>query len=220
MKLPGVLWRPAADLGAVGLGILGATLRLRFQDAALARLIDARVPMIVALWHSHLLIAPYLYRRRFRSLPLRALVSRSRDGDLLARFLARFGIEAVRGSSSRGGASAVRQLARALERGASVLVIPDGPRGPREVAKPGVIALARLSGAPILPAAIAYSRHWQAASWDRLLVPRPFARCVLRIAEPLRVPRDGDPATDRVLAKDLETLLVTLASEARQEAAA
>lgn len=219
MRLPGLLWRPAVDLGAVLLDVLGATLRLRVHDTALVPLTNAGVPVIVALWHSHLLIAPYLYRRRFGSLPLKALVSRSRDGDILARFLARFGIEAVRGSSSRGGASAIRQLARVLESGASVLVVPDGPRGPREVAKPGVIALARLSGAPILAAAVGYSGHWQARSWDGLLVPRPFARCVLRVGEPLRVPPDAVPAMDGVLAKDLEALLTCLASEARQEAA-
>jgi hypothetical protein len=220
MRLPAALWRPAVALGALALEILGATLRLRVHDAALVRLMDARVPMIVALWHSHLLIAPHVYRRRFRSLPLKALVSRSRDGELLARFLVRFGVEPVRGSSTRGGASAVRQLARALERGACVLVVPDGPRGPREVAKPGVIALARLSGAPIVPAAVGFSSHWQVRSWDRLLVPRPFARCVVRLGEPLRIPPHGDMAVDRGLAKDLGALLTALAAEARQEAAA
>jgi hypothetical protein len=210
----------ACAVAAALLRVVGATLRLRVHDTVVGPLIGQGSPLIFALWHSQLLIGPYCYARRFPSLKVKALVSRSRDGEILSMFLARFGVEAVRGSSSRGGALAARHLRRTLEQGWSVIVVPDGPRGPREVVKPGVITLARLSGAPIIPAAVGYSSWWEARSWDRLMIPKPFARCVIRFGGPVRVPPDADAGAEAVLARDLESTLQALGSSARSEAAA
>jgi lysophospholipid acyltransferase (LPLAT)-like uncharacterized protein len=176
----------------------------------------AGTPFIFATWHSRILLLPALYRGR----RLRVLISRSRDGEMVARLCARFDLDVARGSSSRGGAEALRLLARALGEGTSVVVVPDGPRGPREIAKPGVIALAALSGAAIVPVAVAASAEWRLRSWDGFRIPRPFARCVVRFGEPLTVARDaGGDARERAR-KTLEAALAAASSAADLEAAA
>jgi lysophospholipid acyltransferase (LPLAT)-like uncharacterized protein len=113
----------------------------------------------------------------------------------------------VRGSSTRGGGEALRLLTRQLRRGREVVVVPDGPVGPREVLKSGVIALARLSGAPIVPMAVGASRHWQLRSWDEFRIPKPFARCVMRFGEPIRISVDADRAAQEAARKEVEAAL-------------
>src|SRR5262249_45370195 len=160
-------------LGAGALRLVGLTLRVRRDERAVSRLWSARTPLIYAAWHSRILLLPWLYRGR----RLRVLTSRSRDGELAARWVTRFGLQVVRGSSSRGGGEALRALVRSLREGWEVVVVPDGPRGPREVVKPGIVALAAASGAPIVPVALGASAAWRLGSWDELQVPRPWSRC-------------------------------------------
>jgi lysophospholipid acyltransferase (LPLAT)-like uncharacterized protein len=170
--------------------------------------------VIYAVWHGRLLLLPYLYGRRGSHV----LASRSRDGELVARWVRRFGLEPVRGSSTRGGGEALRRLARALRSGGEVVVVPDGPRGPREVCKPGVIALARLTGAPIMPMALGASREWRLHSWDEFRIPRPFARCVMRFGEPIQVPRAGGRAGEEAARKEVEAALRGLCWQVDEEA--
>ena len=203
-------------LGAPALRLLAASCRVRFAEGDAGARWRAGTPFIFASWHSRILLLPALYRGR----RLRVLISRSRDGEMLARLCARFRLEVARGSSSRGGAEALRLLARALADGTSVMVVPDGPRGPREIAKPGIIALAALSGAAIVPVALAASSEWRLRSWDGFRVPRPFARCVVRFGEPLTVARDaGGDARERAR-KTLEAALAAVSSAADLEVAA
>jgi lysophospholipid acyltransferase (LPLAT)-like uncharacterized protein len=171
-----------------GVAALARTLRLDRDERAVSSLWSRRAPVIYAVWHARLLLLPHLYRGR----RLRVLTSRSRDGELAARLAERAGLECVRGSSSRGAAAALRALLRSLREGWEVLVVPDGPRGPREVVKPGIVALAGLSGAPIVPVTVGASAAWQLDSWDRFRVPKPFARCLVAFGEPLWLPRDAD----------------------------
>jgi hypothetical protein len=132
---------------------------------------------------------PYFYGRR----RVYALTSRSRDGEVLSRFVQGFGVRVVRGSSSRGGARALRTLARLVrEEGAEVLVVPDGPRGPRHVAQPGAVLLARMTGAPVVPVSFAAAPRTVLRSWDAFLVPHPFARAVAVFGHPIQVPPDAD----------------------------
>src|SRR2546429_3550367 len=120
------------------------------------------------------------------------LASRSRDGEIVSRYVARFGLATIRGSSSRGGAGALRQLVATVRAGEDVAVVPDGPRGPRRQLQPGVVTLAALTGAPIVPLAFAARPARRLASWDEQLVPWPFARSVLVLGETIAVPRDAD----------------------------
>jgi lysophospholipid acyltransferase (LPLAT)-like uncharacterized protein len=164
--------------------LLVGTLRVRRDDSAVAALIEARAPMILVMWHARIVVLPVVYGRR---VAMRALVSRSLDGELTARYLEHLGIGAVRGSSGPSGAAGLRALARVLAEGVSVIVVPDGPRGPREVLKPGVIALARRTGVPIVPVAVGALREWRLRSWDGFRIPKPFSPCVVRAGAPIAI---------------------------------
>jgi lysophospholipid acyltransferase (LPLAT)-like uncharacterized protein len=174
---------------------LGMTLRLTVEGVAqIAPLWHSGRPVIYALWHGQLLMVPWL-NARLRvagARPARVLASRSRDGELVTRYVQQFGIEVIRGSTSRGGAGAVRVLLAALQAGEDIAVVPDGPRGPRQHAQPGVVALAALSGAPIVPLGFAASPAWRLSTWDGFIVPMPFARAAAAIGTPLEVGRDTD----------------------------
>jgi lysophospholipid acyltransferase (LPLAT)-like uncharacterized protein len=190
----------AAVPAAAGLSrLLVATLRVRRDDSAAAALIEAGAPMILVMWHARILVLPVVYGRR---LAMRALVSRSRDGELTARYLEHLGIGAVRGSSGPSGAAGLRALARVLAEGVSVIVVPDGPRGPREVLKPGVIALARRTGAPIVPVAVGARREWRLGSWDGFRIPMPFSPCVVRAGAPIAL--GTDEGEGEITGMDLE----------------
>lgn len=215
MKLPRALAFSAGPAaGALGLRALARTLRIRREEDAVAPLWAARVPVIYAVWHGRIVLLPYLYGHRGCCV----LASRSRDGEIVSRLVERFGLEPVRGSSTRGGGEALRQLTRQLWRGREVVVVPDGPVGPREVLKSGVIALARLSGAPIVPMAVGASRYWQLRSWDEFRIPKPFARCVMRFGEPIRVSVDADRAAQEAARKEVEAALRGLTWQVDEEA--
>jgi hypothetical protein len=207
-------WAPA--VAAWGVRLLGLTLSIRRDERAVEPLWQAGSPVIYAVWHGQILLLPLLYGRR----GVCVLASRSRDGELVTRYIGRFGIEAVRGSSSRGGAGALRHLARWLEAGREVVVVPDGPRGPAEVVKPGIVGLARLSGAAIVPVAVGASSEWRLGSWDGFRIPRPFARCVARFGEPIRVPRVVDRRAEEAARGEVEAALRALSSSVDHEARA
>src|SRR5213079_3322521 len=132
-------------------------------------------------------------RRFFSNRDGAALISASRDGDLLADAIQRFGYDVVRGSSSRLGASAVRQLTEVLAGGRDVLLTPDGPRGPAYELGPGIIFLAQKTGAPIVPINMEYSSCWRVKSWDRFIIPRPFARVRVIIGQSHRIRSTSTP---------------------------
>ena len=149
---------------------------------------------IGALWHNRLLIFPLVLRRFFPNRPGAALISASRDGDLLTDAIHRFGYEVIRGSSSRLGASAILQLTGELASGRDVVITPDGPRGPAYELGPGIVFLAQKSGASVLPMNLEYSHCWRLGSWDRFIIPRPFSKVRVLISQPLRVDPTSNPA--------------------------
>ena len=125
-----------------------------------------------------------------RGYPLVLVASRSRDGELVARFARAHGVGSVRGSSSRGGRAVLSGSYRALvEDRTAPILIPDGPRGPAYELKPGAVALSQMAGAAILPLGFAARRSWIVGSWDRLIIPRPFTRIAVAVGEPVAVPR-------------------------------
>jgi len=204
----------APSLGAWALRLLARTLRIRREERAVEPLWASHTPAIYVVWHARLLLLPYLYGRS----GARVLISRSRDGEMVARLVRRFGFVVVRGSSSRGGAGGLRGLARALGEGHSVIVVPDGPRGPAETVKPGVVRLARLTGAPVVPLSFAASAEWRTRSWDGFRIPKPFARCVVRFGEPLRVASSRDRGDDEATRKDVEAALREVTWQVDEEA--
>jgi len=185
-------WRVGLLSGVAASFIRGlrATVRLRHHgDAALREQERRGEHLILAFWHRHLLLMPYSYRGRRISV----LVSQSRDGELIARTVARLGIDSSRGSSSRGGAVGMRSLLRKAEEGYDIAFTPDGPRGPVGVVQPGVILAAAATGWPVWPVALAATRCRRLRSWDRFVVPLPFSTAHFVYGEPLRVERRGDP---------------------------
>ena len=145
-------------------------------------------PVILVLWHGRMLPAAALHRdRRFA-----VLVSPSGDGAIAVGVLARLGLQAFRGSTSRGGARALRELASHLRAGSPVGLTPDGPRGPRHAFNTGAAWLARETGAPIVSVAVACDRAWRQRSWDRFTIPRPRARVELRYGTPVRIGHEVD----------------------------
>jgi len=141
---------------------------------------------IYCFWHRCVFAAAYLFRKR----DIRVLTSRSYDGEYIARIIERLGFRAVRGSSSRGAVQSLRELQRELEDGAFVAFTIDGPRGPRYVAKPGPIHLARITGAPIFSFYVAVEKAWILRTWDEFIVPKPFSRIHCYVRSPLRVAAD------------------------------
>jgi lysophospholipid acyltransferase (LPLAT)-like uncharacterized protein len=183
-------------LAALAVRALGVTLRVRAEGVDAVRpLWSAHRPLIYAVWHGRILLVPWLtarFRRTEGARGVRVLASRSRDGELVADFVKRFGLDVVRGSSSRGGVEALRELARALRAGEDVAVVPDGPRGPAGHAQAGIVSLAATTGAPIVPVGVAACPARRLASWDRFLVPVPFARCGVVFGAALPIARDDD----------------------------
>ncbi len=151
---------------------------------------------IMAFWHGRLLMMPFCYHGK----RIKLLISQHKDGDLLARAMKRFGYDSIRGSTTRGGAAAMREMIKAL-RESDIAITPDGPKGPRYVVQDGVIALARLAGVPIIPVTFASSKKKVFGSWDSFNLPYPFSRGVFMWGEPIYVSKDDDMEEKR---KELE----------------
>jgi lysophospholipid acyltransferase (LPLAT)-like uncharacterized protein len=169
------------------------TLRYKIDDRAGVVGEGIAQNYIASLWHNRLLLFPFVLRRFFPDRHGAALISASRDGELLADAIKRFGYDVVRGSSSRLGATAILQLSEVLASGRDVVITPDGPRGPAYELGPGIIFLAQKSGAAVVPVNIEYSRCWRLKSWDRFILPRPFAKVGVVIGSPHHVKLSETP---------------------------
>jgi len=170
----------------------------RIGEEEARRLFDRGESFIVAVWHGRI---GMMVRAIEKPGEVRVLISRHRDGALIASAIDYFGIGAIRGSAydaakgkDKGGTEALRAILRAVDAGQAVFVTPDGPRGPRMRVSEGVVRLAQITGVPILPAAYSMRHRRVARSWDRFIVPRPFSRGVYVWGRPQRVPRNADRA--------------------------
>lgn len=166
---------------------------------------------IYAFWHENMLLPASRYARP----DVYVLISQHADGQLITEVCRRLGFRAVRGSSTRGGADAVRQMMR-LEGQAHLAITPDGPRGPRRRVQPGVVYLAARTGLPIVPVGVGYRRPWRARSWDRLALPRPGSVAVCVTSQVIRVPADAGRETLVQYVSAVEDALREL-SDAAQE---
>jgi len=204
----------APPLLSGALWLLSKTVRVRFRngDTIFARW-QREEQVIVAFWHDRVIMLPAAYRGR----KLCIMNSQHRDGEIATRALERWGIRSVRGSATRGGAVGFLQLVTAFREGYDLAVVPDGPRGPRHVVKPGIVHLARATGAPIIPVTYAAHRKRQLRSWDRLIIPLPFTRVVYVGGEPITVPRDADDTVIESCRRELEDRLNCITDSADAE---
>ena len=134
-----------------------------------------------ALWHSHLLPLAFYFRNTSKT----AVISESKDGARAAAVAQRWGHAVIHGSSSHGGALALRACVRALREGRAIVITPDGPRGPREIVKSGVAQIALLAGAPVFSVRAEPQSAWRLSSWDRFIIPKPFTRVAITIGAPV-----------------------------------
>ncbi len=154
------------------------------------------VPILFALWHGRMLLSIQAHRGE----GIVTMASQSKDGEIIAGWLEGNGYAVVRGSTTRGGGEALRRMVRAVRSGRNAALTVDGPKGPARVVQPGVVQLARLTGAWVLPITSSASRPRFLASWDRYLLPRPFSRGFVAYGEPFPIPRDmpDDAALGRI----------------------
>jgi lysophospholipid acyltransferase (LPLAT)-like uncharacterized protein len=203
-----------APLVAWLLRAIASTWRVEIRGAHDPFRPDAPRPLLYGLWHENALLTAGAYRDR----GVHVAVSRSRDGGHIVAVLDRLGFGTPsRGSSSRGGSSALRTALRQLGDGGIVALLVDGPRGPAHVAKSGVISAARMAGVPVLPAAFAARPCHRFGSWDRMLLPLPFARVLVHYDEPLPVPRDASDEQIEALRSALDQHLRTRTAELYKE---
>lgn len=165
----------------VCLKLLKYTWRFRVDDVSKIILKNEAQGRIFALWHSYLLVASAVYAKYGLKRPLCGLVSASKDGAWLSALFGWLGIRAVRGSSSWRGAQAMEELTAALNEGCDLAITPDGPRGPREVLKRGVMTLSRSTRTPIVSVAVSCARAWRLSSWDHFMIPKPFSTIIVRL---------------------------------------
>ena len=167
--------------------LIGPTLRVSIScEEGAQQTLDER-PLIGSFWHSCIIPATYICR----DLGVRVMSSNSYDGEYMGRIIHKFGFVAVKGSSSRNAVRALLGLRRALEDGWTVAFTLDGPRGPRHKVKPGPVALARSSGVPLTMFHAAVDDAWVLNSWDRLVIPAPFSRVLVRFGRLIHVPEDA-----------------------------
>lgn len=188
-----------AGVGLYGLiRVIGAT--MRFEVKGWENFSEGE-PLVYCFWHNRIPIATYFWRAR----GIVVMSSRSFDSEYIARFIQRFGYGAARGSSTRGGKAALIQMIRAVREGKSAAFTVDGPRGPIYEAKPGAVLLAAKSNAALLPFSISLNRYWQLPSWDKIQIPKPFARAIVVIGQPIKV--EDDPATHEDKHQELQQAL-------------
>jgi lysophospholipid acyltransferase (LPLAT)-like uncharacterized protein len=163
--------------------------------------------MVWAFWHNRIFVIPTVYRKYLRSRKGAVLTSASKDGETIAAIIARFGCEAVRGSSSRRGASALLGLIDWIRDGYDVAIVPDGPRGPRYRLGPGLVKLAEVTGALVLPVRVEYGSYWHFKSWDRFRLPKPFTTVDVFFGPCAEVPSGLDGSDFERERVRLETLM-------------
>lgn len=189
--------------GYFAIRAIGSTIRfsISWEDSSPGSL-EAR-PYVYSFWHDCMIPAMYLWR----DLNIRVMSSDSFDGEYTGRIMQKFGFVKVRGSSSRFAVRALLGMRRELEQGWIVAFTLDGPKGPRHVVKPGPALLARATGVPMAMFHIALSDAWVLNTWDRLIIPKPFSRALMRVGRTISVPTQADEAQREQALQDLQESL-------------
>jgi len=216
-----LLYRIAVPIGMLVIRFFWLTCRIVRVEGA--QHLEQRVlhgkPVVICYWHRHqLLVWRYLRQLIDRGARIGWLISASVDGEPISDVARRMGGGIVfRGSTTRGGAEALRTMCKAITRnGLSPATTPDGPYGPRSEFKPGIVKIAQLSGAPLLPLAYCADRAWVLKTWDRFVIPKPFCRVIVVVGEPVEVPRRLDEAGSERIQRRMERALEELFQQARR----
>jgi lysophospholipid acyltransferase (LPLAT)-like uncharacterized protein len=173
-------------IGWLAIRFIGPTLRMKMKDeSGVVRNPNHKTPVIFAFWHNRMFLMPFFYETYFPGRKAACLVSASQDGEMIARVLGRFGLLAVRGSSSRRGKEAYRELNEKLKAGLDLAITPDGPRGPCYQAHLGVVSLAAFGATPIIPVTCKIDWKISLPTWDRFMIPLPFSICSVHFGKPL-----------------------------------
>lgn len=199
-----------ALIGSTLLRLLFCTLRLKVDDRCGLTRGKLPDPFILCFWHNRILAITFAYLRKYPHRTRKGvtvLTSPSRDGELLAQFVGKFRMGSVRGSSSRRGSQALRELVRLIKSGTDIAITPDGPRGPRYSLGPGVIHLAATTGAVIVPLHARFSRAIRLKTWDGFTIPLPFSTISVTVDETISVPSGLDDQAFEALRRKTETLL-------------
>ena len=168
-------------------------------------------PFIACFWHGRMLMMTYSWQHE---VPFHMLISQHRDGQIIARTIGHLGIETIAGSTSRGGSQALRSILKTLKQGEYIGITPDGPRGPRMRASTGIVNIARMAGVPIFPITYGTTRRRVLGTWDRFIIPLPFARGVYVWGDRVDVPRDAGEAEIEDARLKVESILNQICDEA------
>lgn len=201
--------RPVGHLAWLLITLVCLTLRKKFVSLSPDERPPGSYPVIVALWHNNTFTPCYFYRYILRgSVTMSMLTSASKDGAALSVVAEDYGMRTVRGSSHRRGIAGFMDMKREIDKGCSMCITPDGPRGPIYRCHNGVIKIASLSGLPIIPLCFDIPHCWRISkAWDGYIIPKPFSRVCLRWGEPIHVPPDLSDEQVRAYAEQLERAL-------------
>lgn len=199
--------RIAGFLGANVIRVWGSTWRFRLVDIDHMEAARELAPAtIYAFWHGRMLPLAYKYRGRM----VHVLASEHRDGELMGQTIRFLGFGHIRGSSTRGGARAIREMVTRIGQGFDLGLTVDGPRGPKFVVKPGLVEVAKLTGSPVVPVATGSRVHFVLSSWDAFEIPVPFTVVSVRFGEPILVPYDASPQVIELKRREVERSLLSL----------
>lgn len=202
--------RLLAFVGSTILKTLFLTIRLRLDDRCGLSRNAGFPPFLICFWHNRILGITLAFHRRYLKKQrhgVTVLTSPSKDGEILARFVASFGMGSVRGSSSRRGSRALLELVKLVRNGGDIAITPDGPRGPRYSLGPGVILLAQTTGASIVPVHANFSRCFRMKTWDGFIIPLPFSTISVTIDRQIKIPKDLSEEEFEQTRKNLEEIL-------------
>lgn len=203
--------------GYLAISLIGPTLRysISWEEPPYPPDATYEKPVIYSFWHRAVFAGAWLWRKAGAAV----MVSRSFDGEYIARTIEKLGFTAVRGSSSRGGATALLALKSKLEQGIPVVFTIDGPRGPKYVAKPGPVLLSRASAKPMAAFYVALSDAWVLKTWDELMIPKPFSKALVRFSAKLQVPGDANDQQMAEFHRQLQATLERVTSFAEEHVA-
>lgn len=200
-------------LGAIFIRLLFSTVSIReIPDNYSKKLKRQGKNVIYAFWHSFMLVSGYAAR----NLGIKVLISRHTDGEYVTHISRQLGFDAVRGSTTRGGVDALLKMTRDTDKGASFIITPDGPRGPRFIVQPGIIFLGQKTGLPIIPVSLGLTNYWELPSWDRFRLPKPFSKALVIYGDPIIIPPKLEKSEREVYRKLLEKVLIEMGNEAER----